>query len=500
MDKLKGAVKFGLPRGKEIMREAAFAALEAALRAGASYADCRAVLLRSEEIAVRNEAVEAISRTESTGLGVRVIVNGAWGFAACSGWDVERAVEAARRAVELARASATVKREEARLAPAIVAEASYETPLKEDPFCVPLERKLALLIEASRRMAKSPAVKVRKANCGAYEERKFFVNSEGTKVEQRIVHCGGGIEATAVDESDTQTRSYPASHGGNYASAGWEFVESLRLVDEAERVAEEAVALLKADPCPEGETTLILGPAQLVLQVHESCGHPSELDRVLGTEASFAGTSFLTLDKRGRFRYGSEVVNIVADATLPLGLGTFGFDDEGVPAQRFYLVREGIFCGYLSDRESAAKAGLEGSTGCARAEGWGRLPLVRMTNINLEPGEAGSLDDLISDTREGIYMETNRSWSIDDLRLHFQFGCEIAWEIRRGRRRRLLKNPVYAGVTPEFWRSCDAVCGPEEWKLFGLLNCGKGEPVQLMHVGHGASPARFRKVKVGAGR
>ncbi|HIE09815.1 MAG TPA: TldD/PmbA family protein [Armatimonadetes bacterium] len=485
---------------RELM-EVAVEAVELAESLGVEYADCRAVARRSEEVSVKNEAPEGIRRSEEAGLGVRVLVDGAWGFSASGLVRVEEARRVVERALEIAKASAKVRRERVGLAPSVVVPGGrYETPLKRDPFLVPLEEKLALLIEATSRMAKEPSVKVRRAVFRAYEERKFFASTEGSRIYQRIVHCGGGIEATAVDEGDTQTRSYPASHGGNYAASGWEFFESLRLPEEAERVASEAVALLKADPCPEGETTLILGPAQLALQIHESCGHPSELDRVLGTETSFAGTSFLTLDKLGRFKYGSEEVNIVADATLDLGLGTFGFDDEGVPASRFYLVREGTFCGYLSDRESARKAGLEGSTGCARADGWQRIPLVRMTNISLEPGEAGTLEDLISDTRKGILMETNRSWSIDDLRLNFQFGCEIAWEIRRGRRARLLKNPVYMGITPEFWRSCDAVCGPSEWRLFGLLNCGKGEPLQLMHVGHGASPARFRKVKVGAGR
>lgn len=481
--------------------ERAVEAAQLAKALGAEYADCRIVLRRVEEISVRNEVPESIRCSEEGGFGVRALVGGAWGFASSGKLEEEEVEHVVREAVEIAKASARVKKTRTSLVPTVVVpEGRYETPLRRDPFSVPMEEKISFLLEATKRMAKEPSVKVRRAIYGAYEERKFFASTEGSRIEQRIVHCGGGIEATAVDESDTQTRSYPSSHGGNYASSGWEFVESLRLAEEAERIAEEASALLKADPCPERETTLILGPAQLALQIHESCGHPSELDRVLGTETSFAGTSFLSLDKLGKFLYGSKAVSIVAEATLHEGLGTFGFDDEGVPAQRFYLVREGIFCGYLSDRESARKGGFEGSTGCARADGWSKIPLVRMTNINLEPGEAGRLEDLISDTKEGIFMETNRSWSIDDLRLNFQFGCEIAWEIRRGKKVRLFKNPTYTGITPEFWRSCDAVCGPSEWRLLGLLNCGKGEPIQVMHVSHGASPARFRKVKVGVRR
>jgi len=292
--------------------------------------------------------------------------------------------------------------------------------------------------------------------------------------------------------------------GRHQQTRGWEFVTEQDLVGNAARIAEEAVALLSADPCPEDVTTLILGGSQVALQVHESCGHAIELDRVFGAEAGFAGTSFLTPDKLGNFRYGSEVVNITADATLPGGLGTFGWDDEGVPAQRVDIVREGLFVGYLTDRETARRLlRLLGpspyvtgqSNGTARASGWNRIPMIRMTNVNLLPG-TWKLEDLIADTDRGIFMDTNRSWSIDDRRLNFQFGCEIAWEIRGGRLTRMLRNPIYTGITPEFWRSCDAVCDADHWVLWGTPNCGKGEPMQVGHTGHGASPARFRNVRV----
>jgi TldD protein len=255
------------------------------------------------------------------------------------------------------------------------------------------------------------------------------------------------------------------------------------------------VALLAAPVCPTGTFDIIIDGSQMALQVHESLGHPAELDRVLGTELSFAGGSFLTLDKLGKFQYGSELVNIVADATVPGALGTFGYDDEGVPAQRVDLVREGVFVGYLTSRDTAAKAGLSRSGGAARASGWNRIPLIRMTNINLLPGE-GTLSDLIADTDHGIYFETNKSWSIDDRRVNFQFGCEVAWEIKGGRKVRLLKNALYTGITPKFWASCVAISGPEEWRMWGLPNCGKGEPGQVMQVGHGASPAKFRGIQV----
>lgn len=255
--------------------------------------------------------------------------------------------------------------------------------------------------------------------------------------------------------------------------------------------------LLTAPLCPEEVGTLILGPTQLALQVHESCGHPTELDRALGSEAAYAGTSFLTPDMIGSFRYGSDIVNLVADATVPGGLGTFGFDDEGVPAQRSYLVRDGIFVGYLMSRETAAQIGAV-SNGTMRASGWDRIPLVRMTNINLEPGD-WAFDDLLADSQGALYMEMNKSWSIDDKRLNFQFGTEVAYRVESGRLGTLYRNAVYTGMTPRFWGACDAICNRDHWAMWGTANCGKGQPGQVAHVGHGVSPARFRRVQVRPG-
>jgi TldD protein len=270
----------------------------------------------------------------------------------------------------------------------------------------------------------------------------------------------------------------------------------MQLPENAERVASEAAQLLHAAECPHDViTTVILGAAQLAQQIHESCGHPVELDRVFGTEADFAGGSFLTLDKLGRFRYGSEHVSLTADATQPTGLGTLGWDDEGIPATRVPLVRDGFFVGYLTSRETASRLDTA-SNGHLRAEGWSRLPLVRMCNVSLEPG-TWSLADLIADTDSGILMDTNRSWSIDDRRYNFQFGTEVGYEIKNGKLGRLLRNCTYTGNTPEFWRGCDAVCNAEHWAMYGTPNCGKGQPIQVMHTGHGAAPARFRNVRVG---
>jgi TldD protein len=292
-----------------------------------------------------------------------------------------------------------------------------------------------------------------------------------------------------------QRRSYPNSFRGHIAAAGWEHIRSLGLVEEAERTASEAVELLAAKDCPSEVTTLVLDSGQVELQIHESVGHPVELDRVLGMEEAYAGSSFLTPDDRGRLRYASDLVSITADATIPGGLGTFAWDDEGVPAQRVPIIVDGIFQNFISSRETAGQIG-QASTGAMRADGWQHLPLVRMTNISIEPRE-GTLADIIGDTSDGIFMATNQSWSIDDKRVNFQFGCEVAWRIKDGKLMQMYRNPNYTGITTEFWRSCDAVGGREDWTLWGTPNCGKGQPGQIARVGHGASPARFRNVQVG---
>jgi len=471
-------------------------ALNTAQVLGATYADVRVVRREGQIIAVKNGRVEGVATGDSQGFGVRVVVDGAWGFASSSLRAPAEVDRIAHLAVRIAKASALVKRGDVLLGPPVSVRGQYSTPVLQDPFAVALEDKIGNLLAADEAMRRVKGIGVSEASFEAIRERKTFANSEGAYVEQEIVETGGGIEATAIGEEDLQKRSYPNSFGRHQGTAGYEFFTAMDLVGNAQRIAEEAVALLTAQPCPQDiVTTIILDPTQLALQVHESCGHPVELDRVLGTEAGFAGTSFLTLDKLGHFRYGSDAVNIVADATVPGGLGTFGYDDEGVPAQRTQIIQNGMFVGYLTSRETAPLLG-QVSNGAMRADGWNRIPLIRMTNINLLPGE-WKLDDLIADTDDGIYMQTNKSWSIDDRRLNFQFGTEIAWEIKGGKRGQMLKNATYTGITPEFWRSCDAVCNADNWHVWGTPNCGKGQPEQVAHVGHGASPARFRNVRVG---
>jgi len=474
-------------------------ALDAADRLGAGYADVRVVERSNEQLTVKNGQLEAATSNQSAGFGIRVLIDGAWGFSASAVLEPAEADRIAREAVDIARASALAQPGPVELDDTPAVTDSYRTPYREDPFTISLDEKLRLLMDADAAMARVPGVAIREGTMVAGREVKTFASTAGARIEQEIVESGGGIEATAVNDSEMQQRSYPSSFGGQVVTGGFEAVRALDLGEHAQETAELAVALLDAPQCPAGEMDLILDSTQVALQIHESCGHPTELDRVFGTEASFAGTSFLTTEKLGNLRYGSEHVSIDADATAPGGLGTFGYDDEGVPAQNVPLVENGVLVGYLTSRETAPQIGRR-SMGSARAWTWSHIPLIRMTNINLRPGNAGSLEDLIADTREGIFMSVNKSWSIDDRRLNFQFGDQAGWLIKNGKRTQLVKNPTYTGITPKFWGSCDAICGPEEWTLWGLPNCGKGEPMQLGHVGHGAAPARFRSVKVGVGR
>jgi TldD protein len=340
-------------------------------------------------------------------------------------------------------------------------------------------------------------LKLATSSTQCWEDKKIFASTEGAYITQRILHTGAGIVATAVSDEDIQVRSYPTSFGGQFESGGFEVVERLDLPAHAQKTAEEAVALLTAKQCPAGRSNIILDGSQVSLQLHESCGHPSELDRVMGWEANYAGMSFLTPEKRNTLAYGSPAVRIVADATAKRGLGTFGFDDEGVPAQRSDLVKDGLFTGYLMSRETAGGLGLA-SNGTMRAESWSHIPLIRMTNINLLPGK-WKLEDLIADTKDGIYMLTNRSWSIDDKRFNFQFGTEMGYEIKNGKLGAMLKNCTYTGITPQFWNSCDAVCDESDWEIWGTPNCGKGQPSQTMRTAQGAASARFQNVQVGVG-
>ena len=459
------------------------------------YVEARHVETESEDVLVRNGTVECVDTSSVSGVGVRVRVGGGWGFAATRDTRASAIEEAIARALAIAESQPVAPAQP--LAGVEPARGHWCCPAEQDPLAVSLEDKLELLFAAEAALRGDPRIVRSDAECASRRVRTAFASSEGAACTQERIECGAAIAAIAVQGDELQVRSYPSSHGGSAACAGWEHVLGFELVANAPRVAAEAIELLTAPPCPAGRATVILDGDQLALQIHESIGHALELDRMLLGEAAYAGTSWVKAADLGKLRYGSQLLQITADATLPGGLGSFGWDDEGVAAARTPLIESGVLRAALSDRQSAAAIGLERSGGCARADGFARQPIVRMTNVSIEPGSAGTLADLVADTGDGLYLETNRSWSIDDRRLQFQFGTEVAREIRGGELGRLLRNASYAGITPRFWAGLDAVCSRSEWRLRGLGNCGKGEPGQMMRVSHGAAPARFRDVEVG---
>ena len=461
----------------------------------ARYADVRYTATHQQHGKVRNGEVDHLSSTVDHAVGVRVLVGNGWGFAASSDTSPESVKRTALRALEVAAASNLASTEEVILSDVEPHVARWESQYRIDPWSVPIGAKLEHLMNATEPMRGDPRIHQVSGEISCYRQEKAFASTAGSFIEQTTTQMGGGIEAVAIDGDEFQRRTYPNPFGGDFQAEGWEFIERLNMPKKALEVRDEALALLTAPKAPSGRFDLIVGSAQLALQVHESCGHPTELDRAMGLEISLAGGSFLQPAMLNTFRYGSDIVNIVADATIPGSIGSFAFDDDGVPAQRFHLVENGMFVGYLTGRDTAPFIG-RASNGTVRAESASRIPIIRMTNINLEPGNV-PLDQIIADTKRGILVETNKSWSIDDLRLNFQFGCEVAWEIENGRLGRMLRNPLYTGNTPDFWRSCDAIADRASWQIWGLPNCGKGDPMQTMRVAHGAPAARFRGVEMG---
>ena len=469
-------------------------ALMVAKKFGVSYADVRVIDRTEEEISTKNGSVDGIKSSSSKGFGIRVIADGAWGFSSSFVLTDEEISRVAEEAVDIAKASAKAKIEDVTLSKIEIYQDRVEEQVKIDPFSVPITKKISILLDADKLMNLQGII-LRRGGMYFSKEWKTFASSEGAYLELERVISNAGISAIATDGKDVQTRSYPSSFGGDYQRQGFEFNEEVKLLENAWRIANEAIQLLSAKPCPSGKMDIILESSQLALQIHESCGHPTELDRVLGEEASFAGTSFLTPDKLGKFKYGSDIVNIVADATAPFAIGGFAYDDEGIKAKKIYLVKNGEFVGYLNSRETSKKLRLE-PMGAMRAESWNRAPIIRMTSINLEPGDK-AFEELVSGIDNGVLMATNKSWSIDQKRLNFQFGTEIGWEIRNGKLQDMVKNPTYSGITYEFWRNCDGIGNKDYYHIWGLPNCGKGEPMQVMQVSHGASYGRFRNVQVG---
>lgn len=488
---------FAQAEDTSIMKHLLKYAVDLATSLGASYADARGVVSQTQTIYSQDRDAPYVEDMNTMSVGVRVIVAGGWGFAATPRRANKNSIAAAvASAIANARASSKVLNNKVVLAPEPAHQAVWSGPIAKDPFKISVHEKAALLHSIADITLKVKGIQITTAALEFYHITKYFVSSQGADIEQDYHVSACGIDAWSFRDGFYQLRSYPTSFGGQYEQGGWEVIEKWDLLGNAQRMAEEAVEVSHAAICPERVTNVILGGSQVALQVHESTMHPAELDRVFGEEENFAGNSFLTTDKLGKLKYGSSLVNIVADATIGGALGTFAFDDEGVGAQRFHIVKNGIFCGYLTSRETAHEFGMERSGGTMRAETGSDVPIIRGTNVSLEPGK-GSLEDLIADTKQGIFLDTNESWSIDDKRHNFQFGTEVAWEIKNGKRTRMLRDASYAGITTAFWNSCDAICGPEERVYWGVPNCGKGQPCQGMMVGHGAQPARFRNVKVG---
>ncbi|HNW43134.1 MAG TPA: TldD/PmbA family protein [Elusimicrobiales bacterium] len=471
-------------------------AIETARHHKVDFGDIRIIEERRQVLGVKNGAISSMSDQTTLGYGVRVLYKGAWGFAAGDRMTAAAVERTALKAIAIAKASRLLMAAPVRLAPEPAYTDFWQTPFAKDPFAVPAETKLDLLFKIDAALRGNPKIKSAQSNLRFVREHQWHLTTEGSRIEQVLLSTGAGYTATAVDAGGVQVRSYPSTHGGQTLGAGYELVENLNLLDHAERVREEAVALLTAPQCPAGEKDLIISGNQLALQIHESVGHPSELDRVLGYEESYAGSSFATTEKLGVFRYGSPLVNLVADATLPGGLATAGYDDDAVKAQRWHIVKEGVLAGYMTNREFCGAIGEKRSKGSCRADGYSNIPITRICNLSLMPG-ATPYEQLLDETRDGIIMDNNKSWSIDQRRLNFQFGCEAAWLVKNGKKKTLVKNPTYQGITPAFWNSCAAIADHNSWRLWGVANCGKGQPGQTAMMCHGSSPARFSKVKIG---
>lgn len=477
------------------MKEVCLRALETARARGATYADARVVNFRRQHVAVEDDRVAGAGDSDSIGIGVRVIADGGWGFACSADMSSASVDETAARAVAVAKASA-------RMAPVKglhwaeepVHHGRFRTPSRKDPFEVPMDDKIGLLLAISEKVRAVKGVSKCNGHMSFKREHRFMANTDGTEIESDVVTSHARYEATAVDDTTAKTRYMEAGP----LNAGYQMIEEAALLEEATRVGEEAVAQLKGVPCPVGKKDLILHPTHLCLTMHESIGHATELDRVLGMEESLAGSSFATHDQLGALKYGSPHMNVVCDNIMPYGLASRGWDDDGVEGQRWRLIENGILVDYQTGREVAHAIGANRSRGSCRADSWSSTPIVRQSNLGLEPGgEPLSLDELIADTEDGIYIEGMGSFSIDQKRFNFQFGGDCFWEIKNGKKGPIMKDVTYQSITTEFWGALDAVCDERFWKPCGVMNCGKGDPMQIAQMTHGSAPARFRQIDVG---
>lgn len=462
--------------------------------AGAEYGDIRLIETTSQFINAEDRRLTGIGDRRSSGFGIRVLYKGGWGFAASAVSTPAEVRTVADLAAEVARGSASLLSEPASLAPEPVHQDSFTTAFEIDPFNVPLDEKTRLLLELMEKLQAVRGVARSSASLWAQRDVKYFASTEGTRLRFDLLATHGEFSATALVDGRFASRTYEVPH----QRIGFEHVRDGRFLEHAERIAQEAVEKAGAPPVDPGAYDLILDPHHLSLTIHESCGHPSELDRALGYEANYAGTSFLTPEKLGTFRYGSRHVNLVADNTEPGLMATTGYDDDGVEGQRWPIMQEGVFSGYCTSREFAGRIGETRSRGSCRADGWSSIPIIRIANVGLEPGD-GKLDDMIADVKRGIYIAGHGSFSIDQRRYNFQFGGDAFWLIENGKRTHMLRDVIYTGITPEFWNKCDAVADRSHRERWGFTTCGKGQPGQAGWMSHPASHARFRGVNVISG-
>lgn len=469
-------------------------ALKRLRRGGADYGDIRILTTTRQSIIGRDRRIERVDDDRDSGFGVRALVGGGWGFAASPIMTPVEIARVADLALEIARASNTFSSTPLKLAPEPPHRDHVTTAFEVDPFSVSIDEKTRILLDTMEALQSVDKIRRCSATIWMQRDEKLFASTEGALIRFDLLATHAGTNATAVTDGRFAARSYETP----YQRVGFEQIRAANLPTEASRVAREAVEKASATPIDAGDYDLILDPRHLSLTIHESCGHPSELDRALGYEANYAGTSHLTPEKLGKHRHGSNAVNLVADNTEPGTLCATGYDDDGVAAQRWDIVREGLFVGFSDSRETAPMIGENRSHGSNRADGWSSIPIVRISNIGLEPG-TGRLDDMISDVKRGIYIDGHGSFSIDQKRYNFQFGGDAFWLIENGRKTRMLRDVIYYGITPEFWAKCDAVADRSHRGRFGFITCAKGQPVQSAWMTHAASHARFRGVSVRRG-